>query len=58
MSTLRGWWEEDKEQTQRYYNTLLKHNGTAPLSATPEICKEIVNGLNAKYIPTTKKVIN
>jgi 4-alpha-glucanotransferase len=42
MSTLRGWWEEDKEQTQRYYNTLLKHNGIAPLSATPEICKEVV----------------
>jgi 4-alpha-glucanotransferase len=42
MSTLRGWWEEDKEQTQRYYNILLKRNGIAPPSATPEICKEIV----------------
>ena len=23
MSTLRGWWEEDYQQTQRYYNTIL-----------------------------------
>ena len=23
MSTLRGWWEEDFQQTQRYYNTML-----------------------------------
>ena len=23
MSTLRGWWEEDYLQTQRYYNTML-----------------------------------
>jgi 4-alpha-glucanotransferase len=42
MPTLRGWWEEDKEQTQRYYNTLLKCKGIAPHSATPEICEEIV----------------
>ena len=42
MSTLRGWWEEDYAQTQRYYNTVLGHYGTAPTVATPELCEEIV----------------
>ncbi len=42
MSTLRGWWEEDCQQTQRYYNTMLGHYGTAPTAATPEVCEEIV----------------
>lgn len=42
MSTLRGWWEEDYQQTQRYYNQMLGHYGTAPAIATPELCEEIV----------------
>ncbi len=42
MSTLRGWWEEDFQQTQRYYNTMLGHYGTAPATATPELCEEVV----------------
>ena len=42
MSTLRGWWEEDYLQTQRYYNTMLGHYGTAPTVATPELCEEEV----------------
>ena len=42
MSTLRGWWEEDYLQTQRYYNTMLEHYGTAPTVATPELCEEVV----------------
>ena len=42
MSTLRGWWEEDYLQTQRYYNTTLGHYGTAPTVATPELCEEVV----------------
>ena len=41
-STLRGWWEENREQTQLYYNTVLGHSGEAPASASPEICEEIV----------------
>ena len=39
MSTLRGWWEEDYLQTQRYYNTMLGHYGTAPTVATPDLCE-------------------
>ena len=42
MSTLRGWWEEDHQQTQRYYNHALGHYGTAPSPASPEICEEVV----------------
>ena len=42
MSTLRGWWEEDYQQTQRYYNTMLGHYGTSPITATPELCEEVV----------------
>ena len=42
MSTLRGWWEEDFQQTQRYYNTILGHYGAAPAVATPELCEQVV----------------
>lgn len=42
MSTLRGWWEEDFQQTQRYYNRMLGHYGAAPAVATPELCEETV----------------
>ena len=42
MSTLRGWWQEDYLQTQRYYNTMLGHYGTAPTVATPDLCEEVV----------------
>ena len=44
MSTLRGWWEENPQQTQRYYNNILGHYGEAPAVATPELCEEIVRG--------------
>lgn len=42
MSTLRGWWEEDYQQTQRYYNQILGHYGTAPAIASSELCEEVV----------------
>ncbi|WP_300813905.1 4-alpha-glucanotransferase [uncultured Bacteroides sp.] len=42
MSTLRGWWEENPQQTQRYYNIMLGHHGAAPAIATPELCEEVV----------------
>ena len=51
MSTLRGWWEEDYQQTQRYYNQMLGHYGAAPSIATPELCEEVVrNHLNSNSI--------
>jgi 4-alpha-glucanotransferase len=30
MSTVRGWWEENRERTQRFYNTVLGQWGMAP----------------------------
>lgn len=42
MSTIRGWWEEDKEKTQRFYNYLLRHYGEAPSSCEAWISKEII----------------
>ncbi len=42
MSTVRGWWEEDKEKTQRFFNTILGHYGEAPQYAEPWINKEII----------------
>ncbi|MDP3462473.1 MAG: 4-alpha-glucanotransferase [Bacteroidales bacterium] len=43
MSTVRGWWEEDREKTQRFYRTMLGHNDLAPFYAEPWLCREIVN---------------
>lgn len=42
MSTLRGWWEEDVQQTQRYYNNILGHYGDAPSVASAGLCEEVV----------------
>jgi 4-alpha-glucanotransferase len=42
MSTLRAWWEEDREQTQRYFNTVLFENGEAPQSCEPWIVEKII----------------
>jgi 4-alpha-glucanotransferase len=42
MSTLRGWWMEDKAKTQRFYNNILGKNGIAPYFCEPWISKEII----------------
>lgn len=42
MSTLREWWEEDTPQTQRYYNQVLHHYGTAPAHASGLLCEQII----------------
>ncbi|RPD49451.1 4-alpha-glucanotransferase [Hymenobacter sediminis] len=42
MSTVRGWWEEDREKTQRFFETLLGHQGQhAPLHCEPWVAREI-----------------
>ncbi len=43
MSTIRGWWEEDKELTQKFYNHMLGHFGAAPQFCEPSISKEMIN---------------
>lgn len=42
MSTIRGWWEEDREKTQRFFNTQLGQWGEAPIFCEPWINKAIV----------------
>jgi 4-alpha-glucanotransferase len=42
MSTVRGWWGEDRQLTQRFYNNELRQPGDAPVSCEPWINKAIV----------------
>jgi len=42
MSTIRGWWEENREKTQRFYNNELGQWGNAPFFCEPWINKAIV----------------
>lgn len=42
MSTIRGWWEEDRARTERFYKHILGHNDTAPYFAEPWVCQEII----------------
>jgi 4-alpha-glucanotransferase len=42
MSTIRGWWEEDRGVTQRFYNQQLGHWGEAPYFCEWWICRDIL----------------
>lgn len=42
MSTLRGWWREDREVTQQFYNSVLCYKGEAPAEASGNICEQVV----------------
>lgn len=42
MGGIRQWWEEERERTQRYFNTALRLRGQAPYYAEPWICDRIV----------------
>ena len=42
MSTVRGWWEEDRGVTQRFYNSQLGHWGEAPYYCEWWICRDII----------------
>ncbi|MER3499240.1 MAG: 4-alpha-glucanotransferase [Chitinophagaceae bacterium] len=42
MSTIRGWWEEDRNKTQRYYNAILGQQGEAPYFCDAWINRAIV----------------
>ncbi|MGF7140717.1 4-alpha-glucanotransferase [Roseimarinus sediminis] len=43
MSTIRGWWEENRDRTARFYHNILGHNDQAPYFAEPWLCIEIIN---------------
>jgi len=42
MSTIRGWWEEDRAKTQLFHNQELGNMGQAPYFAEPWICQQII----------------
>ncbi|MCQ2228633.1 MAG: 4-alpha-glucanotransferase [Bacteroidales bacterium] len=42
ISSIRGWWEENPQETQWYYNNVMRHTGAAPVAANGDIVKEIV----------------
>ncbi len=42
MSTIRGWWEEDRDVTQKFYNSQLGHWGEAPYFCEWWICRDII----------------
>jgi 4-alpha-glucanotransferase len=42
MSTIRGWWQEDRAKTQRFYNSVMGRYGEAPYFCEPWVNKEIV----------------
>lgn len=41
-STLRQWWHEDREITQKYFNDQLHQFGTAPWDLTPDLAEIIM----------------
>jgi 4-alpha-glucanotransferase len=49
MSTIRGWWEEDREKTQRFFNQILGEGGTAPYFCEPWVNRAVV--LQHLYAP-------
>ena len=42
-STLRGWWEEDPNQTRKFFNNILGHEGDAPYFCEPWVVEEILD---------------
>ncbi len=42
MATIRGWWREESELTQRYYNEALRMEGRAPAECSGEIARKII----------------
>ena len=42
MSTIRGWWREDRELTQKFYDTELGRTGDAPVDCDAALNREIV----------------
>lgn len=43
MPTLRQWWDEDKERTQDFYNSMLYHAGAAPHPLPGWLARDIIS---------------
>jgi len=55
MATIRGWWREDREKAQRYYNQVLHRFGAAPEDCTPDLCEQILR--NHLWTPSMLVII-
>lgn len=42
MSVLRGWWEEDRDLSQRFFNEVLGQPGVAPYFCEPWVVRNII----------------
>ena len=42
MPTIRGWWEQDRALSARYYHEMLHHTDEPPYFCEPWLCQEIV----------------
>lgn len=42
MSTIRQWWEEDRANTQVFFNQILGHYGEAPFYCEPWIARDVI----------------
>lgn len=42
MSTVRGWWEEDHDRSQRFYNQIMGHYGDTPVVCDTWISEEVL----------------
>lgn len=42
MSGIRGWWEEDREHMQEFYNNVLGFEGAMPYFCEPYVCERII----------------
>ena len=43
MTPIRAWWEEDREKTQHFYNSMLHAGGGAPFYCEPWVCERILD---------------
>ena len=43
MTTLREWWEENRDNTQKYFSEILHLSGSAPRHAQTWICEKILD---------------
>lgn len=42
MSTLREWWQEDGDKTQRFFNHILGREGKAPFYCEPDLAEAVI----------------
>ena len=42
MPTIRGWWEQDRERSARFYHEMLHHTDNPPYFCEPWVCREII----------------